>query len=109
MSTNPQLRGLPQSKHSGETMKKYQEFQSAARENGYTETNVRGDGSAVWFRKAVSDQDTKVHRRLCVDILTSSATVFWQAVPGKLSSKTFRTVSSLKAWFVLTSEGQPGQ
>jgi homoserine kinase len=90
-------------------MKKYQEFQSAARENGYTEANVSGDGSTVWFRKEASDRATKVHKRLCVDVLTSSATVFWQTVPGKLSSKTFRTVSSLKAWFVLTSEGQLGQ
>ena len=77
-------------------------------ENGYTETNVNGEGSAVWFRKMTPDKDTKIHRRLCVDILTSSATVFWPAPSGKVSSKTFRTVSSLKAWFVLTSEGQPG-
>jgi hypothetical protein len=87
-------------------MKKHQELQSAARENGYTEAYVCGGGSTIWFRKPSPDQGTPIHKRMCIDIVTSSAIVFWQAVPAKLHSKTFRTVSSLKAWFDLTSEGQ---
>jgi hypothetical protein len=100
-----QLRQQLKSKHSVETMNKYQGFQSAARENGYAESNECGGGSAIWFRKAAPDQGTEVHKRLCIDSLTGSATVFWQTVPARLNSKTFRTVSSLKDWFDSTPEG----
>jgi len=85
-------------------MNKLQEFQSTARDNGYAEANECDGGSAVWFRKATPDQGTEVHKRLCIDSLTDSATVFWQTVPAKLNSKTFRTVSSLKEWFRSTSK-----
>jgi hypothetical protein len=105
-TTISRLRRRLESKHNGEPMNKHQVFQSAARENGYTEANVYGGGSAVWFRKATPDQGTEVHRRLCIDSITGSATVFWQTVPAKLNSKTFRSVSSLKAWFDLKSEGR---
>jgi hypothetical protein len=84
-------------------MNKLQEFQSAARDNGYAEANEYDAENAVWFRKATPDQGTEVHKRLCIDSLTDSATVFWQTVPAKLNSKTFRTVSSLKEWFRSTS------
>ena len=77
---------------------KLQEFRSAARENGYEEINENIEGSIVWLRKATPDVGTDVHKRLCIDSVTDSATVFWQAVPAKLNSKTFRTVSSLKDW-----------
>jgi hypothetical protein len=87
-------------------MNKHHDFQAAARENGYIEANVCGGGSAIWFRKASPDHGTEVHRRLCIDSLTGSATVFWQTVPAKLNSKTFRTVSSLRAWFDLKSEAR---
>jgi hypothetical protein len=85
-------------------MNKLQEFQSTARDNGYAEANEFDGGSAVWFRKSTPDQGTEVHKRLCIDSLTDSATVFWQAVPAKLNSKTFRTVSSLMEWFRSTSD-----
>jgi hypothetical protein len=84
-------------------MTKLQQFQLAARENGYAETNEYDGGNAVWFRKAIADKGTNVHQRLCIDRLTDSATVFWQTVPAKLNSKTFRTVSSLMDWFDSTS------
>jgi hypothetical protein len=70
----------------------------AARENGYDEINGNADGSIVWLRKATPDVGTDVHKRLCIDAITDSVTVFWQTVPAKLNSKTFRTVSSLKDW-----------
>jgi hypothetical protein len=84
-------------------MNKLEQFQSAAREYGYVETNEYDGGDAAWFRKATPDAGTDVHKRLCIDRLTDSATVFWQTVPSQLNSKTFRTVSSLKDWFGLTS------
>jgi hypothetical protein len=77
---------------------KIQEFRMAARENGYDEINGNVDGSIVWLRKVTPDVGTDVHKRLCIDSITDSATVFWQTVPPKLNSKTFRTVSSLKDW-----------
>jgi hypothetical protein len=81
------------------TMEKLQEFQSVARENGYAEASKSKDGSTVWFRKATPDADAEAHKRLCIDSVTDSATIFWQIVPAKPNSKTFRTVSSLKDWF----------
>jgi hypothetical protein len=83
-------------------MEKLQEFQSAARENGFVEVGESEQGSAVWFRNATPDAGTDVHKRLCIDSLTNSATVFWETtVPAKLNSMTFRTVSALQAWFAL--------
>jgi hypothetical protein len=87
-------------------MSKHQDFQAAARENGYIEAGVCGGGSAVWFRTVAPDYGTEAHTRLCIDRLTDSATVFWQTVPAKLNSKTFRTVSSLRAWLHLKSEAR---
>jgi hypothetical protein len=86
-------------------MEKLQEFQSTARENGYVEVGESEEGSAVWFRNAIPDTGTEVHKRLCVDSLTNSATVFWESVPAKLNSKTFRTASALQAWFALKVGG----
>ena len=82
-------------------MEKLQEFQSVARENGFIEVGESEQGSAVWFRNATADAGTDVHKRLCIDSLTNSATVFWETVPAKLNSMTFRTVSALRAWFAL--------
>jgi hypothetical protein len=83
-------------------MERLQEFQSVARENGFLEVGESEEGSTVWFRNATPDAGTDVHQRLCVDSLTNSATVFWETVlPAKLNSKTFRTASSLQAWFAL--------
>lgn len=78
---------------------KIQAFRMAARENGSDEIKENIKGSIVWLRKATPDVGTDVHRRLCIDSITDSATVFWQTVPAKLNSKTFRTVSDLKNWF----------
>jgi hypothetical protein len=85
------------------TMLKLQEFQSAARENGFLEVGESEEGSAVWFRNTAPDKDTDVHRRLCIDSLTNSATLFWETVPAKLNSKTFRTAAALQEWLVLNS------
>jgi hypothetical protein len=82
-------------------MEKLQEFQSAARDNGFLEVGESEQGSAVWFRKTTPDKDTEVHKRLCIDSLTNSATLFWETLPAKLNSKTFRTASALQEWFVL--------
>jgi hypothetical protein len=76
-------------------------FQVAARRDGFVEVNEVDDGSAVWFRNARPDVETNVHKRLCIDGITNSATIYWETVGAKLNSKTFRTVLSLQEWLGL--------
>jgi hypothetical protein len=70
-----------------------QKFKLVIRENDFVEVRKSEDGTTAWFKKASSNM------RLCIDDLTNSATVFWEAGPAQLSSKTFRTATSLKDWF----------
>jgi hypothetical protein len=77
-----------------------QQFKLVVRENEFIELAKSKDGTISWFIKASASM------RLCIDVLTSSATVFWTSGPSKLSSKTFRTVPSLKDWFALPVERQ---
>jgi hypothetical protein len=82
-------------------MGKLQEFQSVARENGFMDAGESEEGSTVWFRNTSPDVGSDVHKRLCIDTLTGSATVFWETVPTKLNSMTFRTAPALQAWLAL--------
>jgi hypothetical protein len=77
-----------------------QRFKLVVRENDFVEVRRSKDGTAAWF------SNTNASMRLCIDGLTNSATVFWTTGPAKLSSKTFRTVASLKEWFALPKERQ---
>jgi hypothetical protein len=90
-------------------MDKLQEFQVAARVDGFVEVNEGGgadvDANVAWFRSELPDPGTKVHRRLCIDGLTCSATIYWETAGAKLNSKTFRTVSSMRAWLSLNPVG----
>jgi len=83
------------------SMQALQDFQCAARENGFVEAGESESGSALWFRKSTPDVGSQVHKRLCLDSLTNSATVFWETVPAKLNSMTFRSASALRAWLAL--------
>lgn len=77
----------------------YHEFQLAARENGYERlSDYNGEGT-VWFRELTPDENTEVHKRLCIDSLRNSVTVFWRTSSARVNSKTFRTVASLRLWF----------
>lgn len=79
-------------------MESLKDFQSTARNNGYVEVSESEGGTAVWFRKSTPDLVTGVHKRLCIDGVTKSATVFWEELPSKVSSKTFRTAAALQQW-----------
>ena len=79
-------------------MVKLRAFQAAAREDGFIEVNGVEDGSAVWLRNRLPDTGTNFHKRLCLDGLTNSATIYWQTVGAQCNSKTFRTVTSLQEW-----------
>src|SRR5277367_7025734 len=80
-------------------MEKLKAFQDLARSNGYVDAEETDDGTVLWLKKATSDAED----RMCVDSLTNSVTVFWATMPWKINSKTFRAVSALQEWFVLTS------
>jgi hypothetical protein len=82
-------------------MERLQAFQVAARGDGFVEVSEVEDGSAVWFRNALPDVESKVHKRLCIDGLTNSATIYWETTGAELHSKTFRTVSSFQEWLGL--------
>jgi len=82
-------------------MKVLQEFQVAAGEGGFVEVEECGEGTVLWLRKETQDTDTRTHQRLCIDSLLKSVTVYWMSVPGKIVSKTFRSVSGLQGWFAL--------
>jgi hypothetical protein len=88
------------------TMQGVKDFQSVARESGFVEIGEADEGSVLWFRNATADAGSAVHKRLCVDSLTNSATVFWETVPAKLNSMTFRTASALRTWLSL-KVGEP--
>jgi len=70
----------------------------AAREDGFIEVSRIDDGSAVWLRNRLPDAGTNAHKRLCLDGLTNSATIYWQPVGAQFTSKTFRTASSFQEW-----------
>ena len=83
-------------------MQGMKDFQSVALENGFVEVGDGEEGTVLWFRNATADTGSAVHKRLCVDSLTSSATVFWETGPSaKLNSMTFRSASSLRDWLKL--------
>jgi hypothetical protein len=88
------------------TMQGVKDFQSVARESGFVEIGEADEGTVLWFRNATADAGSAVHKRLCVDSLTNSATVFWETVPAKLNSMTFRTASALRTWLRL-KVGEP--
>jgi hypothetical protein len=76
-------------------------FEIAARWNGFVEVNKADDGSAVWFRNELPDMKSSVHKRLSIDSLTNSATIYWETPEAEVNSKTFCSVSSLEDWLGL--------
>ena len=82
-------------------MERLQAFQAAARVDGFIEVNKVEDGSARWLRNSLPDAGTNSHKRLCLDGLTNSATIYWQTVGAQFNSRTFRTAASLQEWLRL--------
>ena len=79
-------------------MARLRDFQIAAHENGLIDVRELDDGTVLWLRKKNPDPETGTHRRMCVDSLTNSVTIYWMTAIGETSSKTFRTAESLKQW-----------
>jgi hypothetical protein len=82
---------------------KLQLFQAAAREGGFVEVNEAANGTVLWL-KNTPDKAQETPLRMCIDSLTNSATVFWKTLPGKLNSRTFRSVPALQEWIELKPE-----
>jgi hypothetical protein len=82
-------------------MARLQAFQAAARGDGFVEVSKVEDGRVIWLRNSAPDVGTNCHKRLCLDGLTNSATIYWQTVGAQFNSKTFRTASSLQEWLGL--------
>jgi hypothetical protein len=77
-----------------------QEFQEVARKHGFVDVEETEDGTVLWLRRPTADAED----RMCIDSVTNSATVFWETIPWKINSKTFRVVSALEEWFASTSK-----
>ncbi|HKM67831.1 MAG TPA: hypothetical protein VJX70_11745 [Candidatus Acidoferrum sp.] len=82
-------------------MERLQAFTTAARAEGFVEPKESQDPNVVWLRNTLPDAGTDFHKRLCLDAITNSATVYWQTVADQCNSKTFRTVSSMVEWLQL--------
>jgi hypothetical protein len=41
---------------------------------------------------------------MCIDSVTSSATVFWATIPWKINSKTFRVAAAMEEWLVVMAK-----
>ncbi len=79
-------------------MERLRAFHIAACGDGFVEVNESQEANVVWLRNALPDVGTNFHKRLCLDGITNSATVYWQTVADQCNSKTFRTVSSMEEW-----------
>src|SRR4029077_9133386 len=82
----------------GMIMEELLAFQNVAREGGFVEAKKSNDSTVLWLRKAAPDGSTGAPQRLCLDSVTSSATVFWTNARGLTYAKTFRTVPALRDW-----------
>jgi len=76
-------------------MNRLKEIQDIARKNGFADVEETDDGTVLWLRR----QTANAEDRICVDSVTSSATVFWATIPWKINSKTFRAAAELEQWF----------
>ena len=77
-------------------MEKLQAFQAAAREGGFIAVEESADGTVMWLKKETAVAED----RMCLDSMTSSATVYWATMPWKINSRTFRAAAALQEWIM---------
>jgi hypothetical protein len=85
-------------------MERLQEFQTAARKDGFVPVKESEKGNVLWLKKNGPTAAPQQYQRMCIDGVTNSVTVYWMTVPGKVNSKTFRGVPALQEWFELRLE-----
>ena len=81
-------------------MEKMSGFQSVARKNGFVDVEKTDDGTVLWLRRPTANAED----RMCIDSVTSSATVFWATIPWKINSKTFRVAAAMEEWLVVMAK-----
>ncbi|HMD33015.1 MAG TPA: hypothetical protein VKG84_13965 [Candidatus Acidoferrales bacterium] len=80
-------------------MTKLQAFQDAARERGFVDVEESDEGTILWLRKETPDPATQTHQRICINSAANNLTVYWMNAAGKVDSKMFRDLPSLRMWF----------
>jgi len=80
-------------------MEELNAFRKVARKHGFVDGEETEDGTVLWMWRPNADAED----RICIDNVTNSATVFWETIPWKIHSKTFRVAFALEEWFVSTS------
>jgi len=83
-------------------MEELQSFQAAARESGFVAADESNDHTILWLKKTAADPSTSAPQRMCLDVITKSATVYWTNARGLNDSKTFRRSDSLREWLSAT-------
>ena len=78
-------------------MLEIQKLQAIALAVGFRKTRVLGNGTALWLCKP-SGPDDKGETRICIDVVTRSATAFRTTDSKVRDSKTFRNAQELQVW-----------
>ena len=78
-------------------MLEIQKLQLTAMASGFEKTTVSGDGTAVWLSGPATNDGT-MQTRMCIDLITRSATTFWSTDRKFYQGKTFRKSEEMKAW-----------
>ena len=79
-------------------MEKLNAFQEVARRHGFVDVEEAEDGTVLWM----SRPNANTEDRICIDSVTNSATLFWETIPWKINSRTFRVAFVLEEWFAST-------
>lgn len=78
-------------------MLEIQNIQILAIASGFRKVNAGPDGTLL-LRKAGPDADDPT-THMCIDVVTRSATIYWNENPKIIFSKTFRTCQDMQSWF----------
>jgi hypothetical protein len=74
-----------------------QKLQMTAVASGFEKTGVSGDATAVWLSRPAK-VDGALETRICIDLVTRSATTFWSTNRTFYQGKTFRTSEEMQIW-----------
>ena len=78
-------------------MLEIEKLQMTAIASGFEKTKVSGDGTAVWLSRP-SKENGAIKTRICIDMVTRSATTFWFNADNFYQGKTFRTSEEMQVW-----------
>ncbi len=76
-------------------------FLDAAQANGFVRVRESQNDTILWLRREPSGAKSKTQKRICMDTVTVSATVYWMDSQGNVASKSFRKPLEFKEWLAL--------